>query len=87
MDDVPQLSEHMRLLKVEDALKLATQFFEERILKLGLFFCTLVTRFSRALRDVSVVETRFAHDRVQIFIKITMSRRLNVHRPSNTKST
>ena len=42
MDDVPQLSEHMRLLKVEDALKLATQFFEERILKLGLFLVTLV---------------------------------------------
>ena len=37
MDDVPQLSEHMRLLKVEDALKLATEFFEERIQKLGLF--------------------------------------------------
>jgi len=42
MDDVPQLSEHMRLLKVEDAFKLATQFFEERILKLGLFFASLI---------------------------------------------
>ena len=48
MDDVPQLSEHMRLLKVEDALKLATQFFEERILKLGLFFAAL-NQISRAL--------------------------------------
>ena len=45
MDDVPQLSEHMRLLKVEDALKLATQFFEERILKLGLFFVHLLSGF------------------------------------------
>ena len=44
MDDVPQLSEHMRLLKVEDALKLATQFFEERILKLGLFSASLINR-------------------------------------------
>lgn len=50
MDDVPQLSEHMRLLKVEDALKLATQFFEERILKLGLFFAALNQGFPGTLR-------------------------------------
>ena len=50
MDDVPQLSEHMRLLKVEDALKLATQFFEERILKLGLFFASLNQGFPGTLR-------------------------------------
>ena len=53
MDHVPQLSEHMRLLKVEDALKLATQFFEERILKLGLFLVTLVNQgFPGTLRSI-----------------------------------
>ena len=69
MDDVPQLSEHMRLLKVEDALKLATQFFEERILKLGLFLVTLVSGY---FEINSVLETAWKSDLLMIESKSSL---------------
>ena len=43
--------------------------------------------FIRVPRIDKLLEIRFAQVRVHTFIKITMSSRSNVHRPSSTKST